>query len=602
MPVAESRGSQSRRKTQRTSKPQGSLNNDLSKADLAKSSAGKNPKMPEGWNPSDDSEDEYTPAATRNTAKKDEYAPAPTRNTAKKDEYTPAATRNTAQKRVGDDEEETAGKLQMKKVKVNQSGAEGTASNIPLPPVKVKPEKDAAEKCVICSKELQGAGGNTNMRFHLASEHYFPEGSFKDLAPAKAEDMVPGAKLPKDLMGKVHKYTCQLQPCTKRKQGYKELVLHLATQHHKLKEVMALDSRPGVAAMLANLYPAEEEQKPAVRVKQEKEKVTVKEPDNSEDVDDPTSLKTLPPANVSKPPQVKPKTVQQVQPRVQQVMVQPQTEATKKAYTGPRIDKVHTCMLCETRDGRNLSFGSGLSELRNHYSVCFYNRGQFVGIADPGDENRDPETGKAVDEYGRKYKYKCSVPACPRNQNKAKSCGFKEWVIHAGVAHHLVERVMEVEAEKNMPMKEVLLAVRAARETQGVVLEEMPRPSIEEIHNCVLCKDRDGLNLSLDPAKLWAIRYHYASCFFDSGVYLTLGGAYLPGEQNVKEDGTPRDMLGQEVRYRCIEEGCTMKRQVGYKELCIHMASDHGGLEEVMSKDERHEIRNLVPKMKKKKN
>ena len=30
---------------------------------------------------------------------------------------------------------------------------------------KVKPEKDAAEKCVICSKELLGAGGNTNMRW-----------------------------------------------------------------------------------------------------------------------------------------------------------------------------------------------------------------------------------------------------------------------------------------------------------------------------------------------------------------------------------------------------------------------------------------------------
>ena len=144
----------------------------------------------------------------------------------------------------------------------------------------------------------------------------------------------------------------------------------------------------------------------------------------------------------------------------------------------------------------------------------------------------------------------------------------------------MVERVMEVEALKNPPMTEVLAAVRAARETQGVVLEEMPRPNIEETNSCVL-----------------------ASCFFDSGVHLTLGGAYLPGEQNVKEDGrTPRDMLGQEVRYRCIEEGCTMKRQVGYKELCIHMASDHGGLEEVMSKDERQEIRDLVPKMTKKKN
>ena len=151
------------------------------------------------------------------------------------------------------------------------------------------------------------------IRFHLASEHYFPEGRFKDLAPAKAEDMVPGALLPKDLMGKVHKYTCHLQPCTKRKQGYKELVLHLATQHHKLKEVMALDSRPGVAAMLAHLYPEEEEQKPAVKVKQEKEKFTAMETDNSEDVDDPTSHKSLQP---KKPSQVQPKN-QPVQTRVQ---------------------------------------------------------------------------------------------------------------------------------------------------------------------------------------------------------------------------------------------------------------------------------------------
>ena len=431
---------------------------------------------------------------------------------------------------------------------------------------------------------------NFALRFHLASEHYFPEGAFKDLAPAIAEDLMPGAKLPRDLVGKVHKYTCQLQPCTKRKQGYRELVLHLATQHQKLKEVMAMDRRPGVAALMAHLYPIEEEQKPEVKVKQEKVKVAEQESDNAEDVDDPTPPSS---SSIQKPIQVK--TVPKDQPRVQVVarvqnemvkpsikmvkpsmelvkpsieMVKPSVEVAKKSYTGPRIDKVHTCLLCETRDGRNLSFGSGLSELRNHYSVCFYNRGQFVGVADPGEENRDPETGKAMDEYGRKFRYKCSVSGCERNKSKAKTCGFKEWVIHAGVAHHLVEKVMEREAEKNLPMMEVLNAVRASREAQDIALEEMPRPHIEEIHNCLICegKDRDGLNLSLDPNKLWAIRYHYASCFFDSGIYLTLGGAYLPGEENVKEDGkTPRDMLGQEVRYRCIEQGCTMKRQVSFK-------------------------------------
>ena len=96
------------------------------------------------------------------------------------------------------------------------------------------------------------------------------------------------------------------------------------------------------------------------------------------------------------------------------------------------------------------------------------------------------------------------------------------------------------------------------------------------------------------------MRYHYASCYFDSGVYHTLGGSYLPGEQNSNEDGSARDVLGREVKYRCMEEGCTMKRQVGYKELCIHMASDHGGLEKVMAEDEREEVRDLIPKIRRK--
>ena len=111
-------------------------------------------------------------------------------------------------------------------------------------------------------------------------------------------------------MGKVYKYSCHFQvkqgsiftnleklhtralfipqPCTKRKQGYKELVLHLATQHQLLKEVlcpfggmlirflilslkyspalkhfpgqvMSKDKRPGVAAVFAALFDDEEQ-------------------------------------------------------------------------------------------------------------------------------------------------------------------------------------------------------------------------------------------------------------------------------------------------------------------------------------------------------
>ena len=382
------------------------------------------------------------------------------------------------------------------------------------------------------------------------------------------------------------------------------MVTHLATQHKLLKEVMQKDKRPGIAAVFKALYPEEGAQQmvqdmakaveTAASVKQEKKTGCGNKEDVEEEaVDDPSPA---PAANL-----LKAKRGSQSQPQVQ---VQSRIEVAapaEKPYTGPRIDKVHNCLLCEAKEGRNLSFGSGLMELRNHYSVCFYNRGQFKSVADPREGNRDFE-GKAVDEYGRRYKYKCQVPECPRSLPKAKPVGFKEWAIHAGVAHHLVEKVMQEEADKTPALKEVLEEVSKVRVAAGIDLDNLPEPFREEIHNCLLCvgKDKDGLNLSLDPSKLWTVRYHYASCYFDSGVYHTLGGSYLPGEQNSNEDGSARDVLGREVKYRCMEEGCTIKRQVGYKELCIHMASDHGGLEKVMAEDEREEVRDLVAKIRRK--
>ena len=72
-----------------------------------------------------------------------------------------------------------------------------------------------------------------------------------------------------------------------------------------------------------------------------------------------------------------------------------------------------------------------------------------------------------VDEYGRKFSYKCPVPECPRSISKAKPVGFKEWAIHAGVTHHLVEKVMEEEAVKTPAMKEVLAEVARVRAEAG---------------------------------------------------------------------------------------------------------------------------------------
>ena len=222
--------------------------------------------------------------------------------------------------------------------------------------------------------------------------------------------------------------------------------------------------------------------------------------------------------------------------------------------------QVHHCLLCEEKEGRRLTLEDNLC---NHYAVCLYNRGQFTSLVDPGEENRDFE-GKAVDEYGRRFRYKCQVPNCPRSFPNAKSVGFREWAIHAGTAHYLVEKAMEKEVEKNPAMKEVLAKVRQLRKAQDVLLENMPGPSREEIHNCLLCSGKDGKNLSLDRSKLFLVRYHYAGCFFDNGALLTLGGSYLPGSHNSNKDGSARDLMGQDVKYKCTEAGrCTLKRQVG---------------------------------------
>ena len=114
-----------------------------------------------------------------------------------------------------------------------------SVSDEELSPKRAKAQKDSnktgiLDKCVFCTKSgvrtmLEGAGTATNMRFflmfliygskitvlfkrfHLAAEHYFPEGKFKDVAPPSADDLEPGKLLPNDLMGKVYKYSCHFQ-------------------------------------------------------------------------------------------------------------------------------------------------------------------------------------------------------------------------------------------------------------------------------------------------------------------------------------------------------------------------------------------------------
>ena len=256
---------------------------------------------------------------------------------------------------------------------------------------------------------------------------------------------------------------------------------------------------------------------------------------------------------------------------------------------------MNTCVLCKSvleikcrKDGKIISLVSDLKEVRNHYSICFYEHGLLKLIVDPGEGNRDLE-GKAVDEYGHKFRYRCQVPECPsrggsdRGTSRAKLMGFREWAIHAGSYHFLVEKVMLAEVGRTSALKQVLAELTKDREAKGVSLDNFPEPYRVEIHDCLLClgKDKAGLNLSLDPKELWRVRYHYAVCYFDSGVYQSLGGPYLPGGQNMNEDGNAKDLLGREVKYRCKFSGCTMTRQVlkflSFHDYCTILFNWHRG-------------------------
>ena len=485
----------------------------------------------------------------------------------------------------------------------------------------VKTEGETVDSCVLCDRLIIRPGRlYTSLRFHYAKEHYFPEGAFRGFYSEGARH-------------------CPFQPCTKRlMKKDEELALHVATQHQKLKEVMEKDGREGVAGVLDMLYP-KEVVVTAARVKQEKlqEEEPVDEPVESNEAIEKVlatvltePAKTTPEKRVAKakqaaiqktpalavpaPADVKEeeakakiaatkRTLAQAVPARAAVPAKDEAKCDVKPL-GSRISHLHSCLVCDLKEGRRMT----TRELSYHYSVCLYNKGWYAGIVSPGEGNQDQD-GSALDETGRRWKYQCPVVDCEKHkQGRTKPVGFKEFAIHAGMAHHQVERVLSSRLEELPALGEVIELLAGERREKEEELGELPGLLREEMHTCLLCggKDKDGskdgLNLSLKKEKLVAARYHYASCFYDTGAYLAI---YSPGDQNMDSDGQAKDVMGRDVKYSCDFDQCgqgragTVRRKMGYKEFCIHMGSEHGGLEQVMGQDEREEVRKMLQRIKK---
>jgi len=208
---------------------------------------------------------------------------------------------------------------------------------------------------------------------------------------------------------------------------------------------------------------------PASRVKrepsQERAHTTTRE---EEDVDDPLSFGTSPPS----------KSIKAESSREQSPPLPP-----------PKIDRVQNCLVCRgqgkaNKEGRNLNFAEGLQDSKYHYAVCYYNEGAFVQFVDPGEINKTVG-GEPLEEFGMKYKYKCPFPTCSRNTGRGagKLMGYKEYSIHCGVAHNLLEKVMDVDDRDGI--KDVMAALKYARKKEGIKIEEMPPPQVEQVHRCL---------------------------------------------------------------------------------------------------------------------
>jgi len=319
------------------------------------------------------------------------------------------------------------------------------------------------------------------------------------------------------------------------------------------------------------------------------------------------SVSTPPPgpaSRVSKIASVKPTVVAPISSKPADVAFKPVQMRYDSKFSDESLVKnssmMHDCIVCGKKDGRNLKLGpEGISDLKYHYAVCYYEDdgvNRYRPYIDPGILNKR-EDGSVVEEYGARFKYLCPFKDCAKNKAREKRMGYKEFCIHSGVAHHLVERVMEEDVDGGREeLEQVLEAV--ARDRKGAEVVELPQVAVEEVHTCYICKgkdrstgkdDKEAKYLSLTD-NISRTRYHYAQCLYDTGVYQS---KYPPGPENTDENGGVKDLLGREIKYSCRVPGCTQKRMMGYKEFCIHMGNEHGGLDEVLAEDDRTEVREM---------
>ena len=359
-------------------------------------------RMPAGYNPSDDSEDEYVP---------------PVKN--KKIDFSRTRTNKRSRNKSDDDDDDddddesehdfapTKKRLSSKMKSVKDTIIQVLSTKQPEDVIVKKPKDDLkvldentflCPKCPSSKQEKMKIDGNA--RFHL-SLHYYDEGAYSHLGLLVPTDVDKNGR-PKDEKGISIKYCCQYEGCTKRKMGYKEMCVHLSIQHMELIKLIHNDTNlPQASQLLKILYPQESG-------KQASEGLSIK---MNATENDPEPLHKLVRSSSA----------------ASAVSVPEMSQTPLR----PRVDRVVSCILCTDKSGKNLD--AGKSELKYHMAVCVYKSGGFLKYLDPHQDVANFGKGQELfEEFGARYKYKCEFEGCDKANAKSKPVGYKEFAIHAG--------------------------------------------------------------------------------------------------------------------------------------------------------------------------
>ena len=208
------------------------------------------------------------------------------------------------------------------------------------------------DKCPMCKEPLKYLEDAAGCRFHL-SIHYYDQNKFSTKGILTPSDPDADGKAVDD-RGKVVKYTCKHVGCTRRKMGYKEMCVHLATQHQELRQLLRSDDNQDMKKLGFLLYEDEmDENSVTVTIKKENVDITVSEESengNSEDVDNP---------DVTSAPSPSAKVV------TDKVGMGKAASSTVTV----RVDKLVNCPLCKDKEGKNLTSST---DLKYHIAVCAY--------------------------------------------------------------------------------------------------------------------------------------------------------------------------------------------------------------------------------------